>query len=159
MNDKDHVDPKNTRSEEYRATLAGIASSGTCPAPFCQARAEYHRHETILEGRFWKVTRNSFNYQGAEHAFLIVYKEHVSSPMETVRPESDVELMQIVRSLVRDFKIPGATLMMRFGDTNRTGASVTHLHAHLIAGRERGPDTQPITAWIGFESTPSATEE
>jgi diadenosine tetraphosphate (Ap4A) HIT family hydrolase len=89
----------------------------------------------IFEGRFWNVTRNSFNYQGAEHAFLIIYKWHVASLTETVRPESDIELMQIVRMLVQEFKIPGATLMMRFGDTDRTGASVTHLHAHHCVAR------------------------
>lgn len=150
----EHVNQANSRSVEYRETLEQIAKSGGCPAPFCKAAAAYHKHEIIMEGQYWKVTRNSFNYQGAEHAFLIIYKEHVRTLAETAQPDADLEFMQLIRTLIRDYKVAGGTLMMRFGDTDRTGASVTHLHAHLIAGRKRGSDTTPITAWIGFEKQP-----
>ena len=37
----------------------------------------------------------------------------------------------------KKFKIPGASFIMRFGDHNYTGATITHLHAHIVSGHKQ----------------------
>jgi hypothetical protein len=41
---------------------------------------------------------------------------------------------------IKEFNIPGGGLTMRFGETVYTGATVCHLHAHLIS-----PELNPKT--------------
>ncbi len=62
-----------------------------------------------------------------------------------------VDLQKLYRKLIRKNKITGATLMIRSGETQITGASVNHLHAHLIVGSFRTKKTKPIKALVGFK--------
>lgn len=149
MEDKRFVDTNSARTPEYRETLKRIAEEKECPAPFCLDQADYHRHPIELEGRYWKVTRNSFNYQDARIPFLIVHREHIEN-FTSLKPDAWAELQDIVGLLVAKHDIRGATLMLRFGDKPHTGASVTHLHAHLVAGYPRGEESKPIMAVVGF---------
>lgn len=41
--------------------------------------------------------------------------------------------------------------MIRSGDTKITGASVNHLHAHLIVGVQRTNKTRLVNALVGFK--------
>jgi ATP adenylyltransferase len=153
--DKRVVDVESAFTPEYRETLTKIARTGECPAPFCVDSADYHKHSIEKVTKHWKVTRNSFNYQQARIPFLLVLREHVEDFME-VSAEAWAELRELTRELIREHDIRGATLMFRFGDKPHTGASVTHLHAHLVVGYLRGRDSEPIKGVVGFgrSSTP-----
>ena len=41
-------------------------------------------------------------------------------------------LLDLARHVVCQYHIRGGALAMRFGDTRLTGATVVHMHAHLI---------------------------
>jgi diadenosine tetraphosphate (Ap4A) HIT family hydrolase len=55
------------------------------------------------------------------------------------------------RALVKERRLEGATLMIRSGATEITGASVNHLHAHLIVGVPRTKNTQPVRVLVAFK--------
>ena len=55
------------------------------------------------------------------------------------------------RRLVKEHRIEGATLILRTGKTDFTGASVAHLHAQLISGSRREADSELIRALVGFK--------
>ena len=44
-----------------------------------------------------------------------------------------MELDFLANFAIKKYKIKGGALAMRFGDTNYTGASVAHLHFHIIS--------------------------
>ncbi len=152
MSNRKIVDPPNGGSPEYRKELEEILETGECPAPFCKNEAEYHKHPILRLENYWKVTRNTFNSLGTEHRFLIVHREHITEISE-VSAGAWIEFHLILSDLVREFSLDGATLVFRFGATERTGASVSHLHAHLVSGidREAHSHVKPITTTIGFQ--------
>ena len=45
----------------------------------------------------------------------------------------------------------GGTIVMRWGDTERTGATVTHLHAQLVVGASREEGGKPILTALGYQ--------
>jgi ATP adenylyltransferase len=145
----EHVEIANAHTPEYRRTLEQIAEQQSCPAPFCIDEAEYHIHPVEHRGS-WKITRNTFNYQDALHAFLLVPKRHVAYPWELSMEERE-ELNTLVEELVRTYELKGLTQFMRFGEKSHTGASITHLHVHLVAGHPKTVDSEPIFAVIGFK--------
>lgn len=150
------VDVNNAFTPEYKTVLEEINKDGGCPAPFCLETAPYHKHPRVFSFVHWKVTRNSFNYQNAKHAFLIVLNRHEEDFMN-IKPEEWADLGFAIRTLVYFFKLEGYTLVWRMGEKSHTGASVSHLHAHLICGGPR-PDKAPqdmdesevIKAVVGF---------
>ena len=150
------VDTDNTFSPKYRETLKEIEKDGNCPAPFCKDEAPYHTHPIELKLKYWKITRNSFNYQNAKHAFLLVLNEHeVNFP--NISREAFAELQDTINYLIETYDLEGYTLLWRMGDSEHTGASVQHLHAHLVCGykrpnkpKEEMTDKDYIMALIGF---------
>ncbi len=58
------------------------------------------------------------------------------------------------RQLVAEYRIEGATLILRTGKTDFTGASVAHLHAQVISGGRREADSEFIRALVGFKAKP-----
>ena len=55
------------------------------------------------------------------------------------------------KKLCKLYKIQGATLVMRSGSTEYTGATVRHLHAQIIVGQKRKETYVPITAVAGYK--------
>lgn len=156
---KKKVNVKSAFNDNYRKVLAKIDASGQCPAPFCKDKGVNHKYPIEYKSEYWKVTRNSYNYQNAQHAFLIIPNRHVEDFLEILVGEWR-ELRRIIRYLVKKHRLKGYTFLWRMGETSHTGASVTHLHAHLICGYERPdqlekeiPESQIIRAVIGFGET------
>jgi diadenosine tetraphosphate (Ap4A) HIT family hydrolase len=68
-----------------------------------------------------------------------------------VKPEVWKSLGAAYKRLTKEYKLSGATLFMRSGNTKITGASVQHLHAQVIVGSVRKTDSKPIAATVGFQ--------
>jgi ATP adenylyltransferase len=152
MSSDDPVDVDNAFTEKYRRTLQAIKESGECPAPFCKEVGNNHEHPTLLSWGYWKVTLNSFNYQNSKYPFLLILKEHVEE-FSKVSPEAWSELQRLINHLVETYKLKGYTLLWRLGESSHTGASVKHLHAHLICGykKPKNPSSEDtIFALVGF---------
>ncbi len=140
-NMSDQVDVINTFSDEYREVLKEIEEEGNCPAPFCLDQGNGHKYPIELKTKLWKVTRNSFNYQNAEFAFLLIPKRHVESFYQISKSEW-LDFRTLIKQLVFKHRLKGYSLLWRMGEKSHTGASVSHLHAHLICGTER-PNKDP----------------
>lgn len=143
MSDGRKVDPVYARTTEYREQLEEIAAEGVCP--FCLEHFRWHPHPILRQGEYWFATRIRDNYQNAKVHFLIIlisHKEHITD----LSPAEWGELGEMVSWLSLEDNLPGGGLAidprfaMRFGPTEYTGASVQHLHAHLIQ-----PELDPNT--------------
>lgn len=144
------VNFRNTKHRpdgKYGKVISHIRKAGVCP--FCPAHlSRYHRNPILANGKYWLLTDNMYPYRGAKHHVLIVHKRHIES-FARVSPGAWAELRKLIAALLKKRKIRGGTFLMRFGDTARTGASVSHLHANLIASGAAGKRRKPILARVG----------
>jgi diadenosine tetraphosphate (Ap4A) HIT family hydrolase len=69
---------------------------------------------------------------------LAIARLHVES-IEDLPEGAGEELFDHVRWAIKEFKIDFGGLAMRFGDVRHNGASVNHLHAHIIVPAKDKP--------------------
>jgi diadenosine tetraphosphate (Ap4A) HIT family hydrolase len=141
---KKFVDTSNPQSRptgEYAKVISDIAEHGVCP--FCPEHlAKYHKNP-IAEKKYWLVTDNMYPNKPSRHHILIIHKGHISHINE-LSPAAWSELHAILSSETSARKISGGTFLMRFGETRFTGASVSHLHAHIIQSDPDDPSYDAV---------------
>lgn len=149
---KRQVDVENSevvKRDDYTQVLKAIIAAGFCP--FCEKHLfKHHQRPVILRSSHWLVTENSWPYEGSRFHFLFIARAHIEAT-EDMSFAVWTDLQEMYRKVVKENEIRGATLMIRSGDTRFTGASVTHLHAHLISGAPRTKKTEPIRALVAFK--------
>ncbi|KKT57906.1 MAG: hypothetical protein UW81_C0004G0080 [Candidatus Giovannonibacteria bacterium GW2011_GWC2_44_9] len=126
---KDFVNPRYAKSDDYRAVLEEIKKEGKCP--FCPENFRWHPKPTIFECGKWFLTEVGWKYENAAHHLLLIGKTHKENFWE-LSPNDLKEVGELVELACVQFKIQGGAVALRFGDTKYTGATVKHLHFHLI---------------------------
>ncbi len=149
---KQQVDTKNAlvvKRTEYVNVLKQIVAEGFCP--FCEEHLfKYHNRPVFFKSTHWIVTENAWPYTGSTFHYLFIARPHIETT-ENMSSLMWTDIQKLYRKLVREKKMKGATLMIRSGDTQITGASVNHLHAHVIVGVPRTKNTKPIKALVSFK--------
>jgi ATP adenylyltransferase len=152
MTGRPHVDVQNAKTRaggEYAEALTRIAAEGVCP--FCEPHlARHHPKPVLFRNDYWIVTENAYPYAGVRHQWVIIFREHVESAA-MLPAEAWAALGDAYQRLVRDWRVEGGALLLRTGLTEFTGASVAHLHAQLISGHRRRPDSEPLRALVGYK--------
>src|SRR3989344_734551 len=130
------VDTKNARKGEYRHIIKTIAAIGECP--FCPHNFKYHKNPILKTSGEWFITRNSWPYKNAGHHYVIIDRIH-KEELHEITSEDLMHIYILGTWAVQEFELKGGALAMRFGETTYTGASVCHIHAHLIVPKtEKG---------------------
>jgi ATP adenylyltransferase len=146
---KKHFNIANARVPEQLKQMEDLQKRKICP--FCREHFEVNHREPILkESKYWLLTKNDYPYDGAKIHLLLVYKNHIDS-LHKVSKDGMTELLEHVKWAKKKFKIPGASLVMRFGNNKYTGATITHLHAHLVSGYKQNKKSEAIRSTIGFK--------
>ncbi len=137
----------NARPGVYDSVISQIAKEKVCP--FCPDQlATYHKNPILHEDEYWLVTDNMYPYKDTKTHLLFIHKEHIVHLSE-LSSTAWKELQALTNKFIQDKKIPGGTLLIRFGDTSYTGASVNHLHAHLVSSDPEKEGYAPVLARIG----------
>lgn len=131
------VDPTYAKTQEYRQVLETIADEGNCP--FCPDNFRHHKNPILKQCGDWFITRNSWPYENAAEHFLIISTVH-KEEITDLTPDDLTAVHQIIRWAKKEFALAGGGLTLRFGETSHTGATVCHLHFHLIV-----PKINPVT--------------
>ena len=127
---KKFVNIKNARAGEYQKVIQEIATTGKCP--FCKENFKYHKKPIYQKKGKWFLTNNSWPYKNTKHHLIILGQEHKENFIELT--EKDFQAIKyLVNWAIKKWKIKGGGVAMRFGDTDYTGASVSHLHLHIIS--------------------------
>ena len=115
---------------EYENVISSIEEKGKCP--FCPDNFKYHKEPILKSEGGWFITKNSWPYENTEYHFVIIGKKHKENFLEL--EDSDFKAVKsLVNWAIKEFNIKGGAITMRFGDTDHTGATVCHLHFHLIS--------------------------
>jgi diadenosine tetraphosphate (Ap4A) HIT family hydrolase len=146
----------HTRVQAQKDRMEECASLGICP--FCWEHLEkYHDAPVIRKGEFWAITANDHPYNGARHHYLAIFKDHINS-LAYLCPAACHELFLFFHELALAKDMRGSSILMRSGEMLYTGATVHHLHAHIISGASREeiseikyPDSF-ITSVLGYKT-------
>lgn len=146
--DKEHVNVENSkRDADYSELLKKIKEEGVCP--FCPDNLQkFHPNPILKESKHWKVTENAFPYDGTKHQFLLIHKKHIEFFKE-ISDEGWVELRQLIKWLEDNYEFQAGSLLLRFGHTKKTGASVQHIHAQIIHSDPDNSNYEPVVTRIG----------
>jgi len=149
---KAFVNLENARTTEQAILMQEIKEDGVCP--FCiEHLRKYHPKPILRETDWWVVTENMSPYEGTRVHYLFVYKSgHITRPNE-LSAEALTDLFALFDWTSRETSVLGGAFLMRFGDTRYNGASVDHLHAHLIATEADGPGMEGVRIKVGFKKT------
>jgi len=127
---KKFVHIKNARQGEYKNVIEKIAITGKCP--FCKENFKYHKKPIYKKKNGWFITNNSWPYKNTKHHLMILGYKHKENFSELTK--KDLEAVAFLSNwAIKKWKIKGGGLAMRFGNPEYTGASVTHIHFHIIS--------------------------
>lgn len=127
---KNFVDVKNARKGEYKKVIETIAKTGKCP--FCKENFKYHKKPIYKRKKDWFLTNNTWPYKNTKCHLIILGDRHKENFSELTK--SDFESVAYLTNwAIKKWDIKGGGLAIRFGNPNLTGASVSHIHFHIIS--------------------------
>ncbi len=127
---KKYVDLENVRTEHQKIIYKKIEDEGIDPFSL-EHFEKNHPHPILFQNGSWFVTQNAFPYEDTSLHILLVHKEFITS-IEQISKDAWLDLQESIQFCVTKFNLKSGGFFMRFGDTAKTGSSVTHLHAHII---------------------------
>ncbi len=139
---EDLMNFKNAREAEQVSVMQRALDNKVCP--FCEENIEnYHPKPILFKTKYWMVTENAWPYKMTRFHFLLVYRPDHATNTADLKPEAFAEFNDILKRLQKDYGLVDGTILMRFGDTEKTGATVKHIHAQIIIGDKDHPEYDP----------------
>jgi ATP adenylyltransferase len=143
-------DINNSRSEEMRRRMLLLRERGHCL--FCEEGLKLLEKTKIHESQHWYVTMNDAPYAGATTHIMAVPNRHIKDPEELTSEELHELFQSVIPWLRKELGMQGLSGLFRFGRTERTGATIHHLHFHFIEGVDRiDTNHPPVMAVVGFK--------
>jgi ATP adenylyltransferase len=142
MAGESHVNLERARSAEQRRTMEEIHDGGYCP--FCPENLQInHKMPILRRGEHWTLTPSQWPYENTRVHLLAISAFHAVR-LRDLPPVAGSELLEHMQWAEAEYDIESGALALRFGDTADNGASVAHLHAHLIVPDENRPEGTKI---------------
>jgi diadenosine tetraphosphate (Ap4A) HIT family hydrolase len=135
------------KTKGYKKILEDIISTGKCP--FCTDNFKYHKKPILKKYNGWLATENSWPYPGTKHHFIFISENH-KSKFSDLSNKDMLAVKYLINWVIKKFKVKGGGLMLRFGDQIYTGATVSHLHFHLIQPQLKPKSKKAKTIWFAI---------
>jgi diadenosine tetraphosphate (Ap4A) HIT family hydrolase len=128
----------NYRTDEQLAEMRRLEAAGICL--FCPGPLREHAHQEVaFETGHWAVTPNAFPYRGTRLHLLVVPHRHVNDMLD-LDDEALADFWAALREIRRRYGLGYYGLGVRNGNCSFTGATIAHVHAHVLVG---DPDLEP----------------
>lgn len=126
------------RTNEQLEQMQDLEAAGDCH--FCRLPT---RQEPIIDGEHWYVVKNQFPYTHTRlHLLIVPRKHHVT--LATLSELEQREYLSLLIEIERRFQLDAYAQFMRVGVMEATGATIAHLHGHVVVGDRDAPDFEPI---------------
>lgn len=112
---------------KYEAYLLDFEERGKCP--FCPGN---HNFVILKKIGKWQIVERSWKKKTTRRYLLVIGEEHKTNILQLL-PEDWVSVGELLLWATKKYKIKGGGFGVRFGDTDYSGATINHLHFHLIA--------------------------
>ena len=126
----------NSRSPEQTADMVELEAEAVCI--FCPPHIQ-KRKTVVYESDQWVVTTNDFPYRHGKDGppaslhLLISPKQHVEDLLELPAGVQD-SLWDVLLWIRASYKLTHYGLGSRNGDVRFTGATIRHVHLHVVVG-------------------------
>jgi diadenosine tetraphosphate (Ap4A) HIT family hydrolase len=141
----------NYRTTEQLDEMRRLEAAGICL--FCPENLEGHaRQRTLWRTAHWTVTPNEFPYTGARLHLLVVPHEHVNDMLD-LGDDSLSDFWNALKMIRERFELTHYGLGARNGNCIYTGATIAHVHAHILVGDPALDPEVPVR--MRFSSRPS----
>jgi diadenosine tetraphosphate (Ap4A) HIT family hydrolase len=142
----------NARSAEQRDDMRRLEEAGVCL--FCPPYLETVQH-VVHRRPLWTVTTNKFPYLNTRLHLLLVPDEHVTD-LTGLTEKSQQEFWAVLAWVVSHYELSYYGLAVRNGDCAYTGATIAHLHAHVLQGDPDAPDHPGVRVRLSSRPEPDA---
>lgn len=146
MTPKKLVNPAPAKSKWYRGMLGEIQKEKVCP--LCPQTMRWHTKPILKRRNGWLLTENFNPYKDTAHHLLVISPVHKEMPNQLTRRDWSA-LSHLLNWAVKKFRVKGGGITMRFGESVYTGATVRHLHLHLIVPKLVRGKAKPVYFPIG----------
>jgi ATP adenylyltransferase len=128
---------EHARTPEQLAEMRRLDEAGICL--FCPEHLASHPQQRILlSTAHWSVTPNEYPYDGTSLHLLLVPHQHVGDLLE-LSDDARADFWAALAATAERHRLAHYSLGIRNGDCRFTGATIRHLHAHLlVAGGTAG---------------------
>ena len=132
----------NVRTREQYDDMRRLEESGTCI--FCprQLRADPNQR-VVYRSAQWTLTPNEFPYVGTRLHLLLVPDEHVTDLLD-LSPAALADFWTALAWARDEYGLSYYSLAARNGQCEFTGATVRHVHVHLVQGDVDDPEHVPV---------------
>lgn len=121
---------EHARTSDQYHVMSRIASERVCS--FCpEHRGLNDLMPCLRQGRFWSLRPNRWPYENAWLHLLLILERHAEN-MSDLTAEEWTELHEHLSWIEKKYELSGGAIGIRFGDPRMNGATVDHLHVHLI---------------------------
>lgn len=120
----------NARSPEQAADMAALKAAGVCV--FCKLD-----QPVLGASGHWTVTANKYPYFGTELHLLAIPDEHVSD-LTDLTAAAWADLHNVLGWIRDHYGVPAYGMCVRNGDPHATGATIGHVHVHIIVPETGG---------------------
>jgi ATP adenylyltransferase len=125
---------ENVRTAEQRAEMARLEAAGICL--FCpEELARHPRQRILLTTRHWTATPNEFPYAGTKLHLLLIPDQHAGDLLE-LSDEVRADFWVALAAVAKASGLRYYGLGVRNGDCRLTGATIEHVHAHVLVGSD-----------------------
>jgi ATP adenylyltransferase len=133
---------ENARTADQVAEMRRLDAAGICL--FCPDGLAHHPPERILlRTRHWTALQNDFPYPGTRMHLLLVPHQHAAD-LTGLPAEAQQDFWQALAAVVRELQLTYYGLGVRNGDCRYTGASIEHVHAHVLVGDPDQDGADPV---------------
>lgn len=127
---RSYVYLEHARHDDQRAAMGEIERAGVCP--FCpENQGRFPFEPAVWEGKYWVLVPNRWPYEFTKLHLMAVLDRHARMLSE-LTVEEWAELQTCLAWAEQTYRLDSGAIGVRFGDPAKNGASVDHLHAHLI---------------------------
>jgi ATP adenylyltransferase len=125
---------ENARTAEQRAEMARLDAAGICL--FCpEYLASHPRQRILFSTQHWTVTPNAFPYAGTQLHLLLIPDQHAGDLLQ-LSDEVRADFWVTLAAVAEANELSYYGLGVRNGDCRLTGATIEHVHAHLLVGSD-----------------------
>lgn len=129
---------ENYRTPEQLAEMHRLQAAGICL--FCPANLQNHDRQRILwQTDHWTITPNEFPYKGTAQHLLVVPHQHATDMLD-LSPTAQQDFWTALGVVREQFSLDYYGLGVRNGDCRFTGATIAHVHAHVLVAEPSMPE-------------------
>jgi ATP adenylyltransferase len=140
----------NARHSDQRDKIVRLEETAMCM--FCPEHWNQPDGAVVYwENETWALASNDFPYSGTELHLLLLPREHATMLTE-LSPASRLGFFEALDYVQEAYGLSYYGLASRNGDMRYSGATIAHLHVHIVVG---APDNPGPAVAVYLSSVPS----